>query len=273
MARAAAKKPAVDLDLFGLGECKSLRAGRTPLLHPAETPKPKPVVAAATPKPPTISAAPAVADFTPPPPTASDPYPGYYQLPSGAWAAYDAAYYTSFFDDGSSALAAAEAKKENRVGRAWAELDEGRADVVEYDVSTGLAEGKAARELEAARLASKPKLTDDYTYTDVGQTRGLAAERHQLTSLLSSAFSQREELEARIAQNKKNMRNAGNKYGAFSHRGCRAPADMSPRFLERASKCIDWCASVTMYSIASSAPSSLKAIRRSVDHYSILVLD
>lgn len=37
-----------------------------------------------------------MASFTPPPPTPTDPYPGYYLLPSGAWAAHDQAYYATF---------------------------------------------------------------------------------------------------------------------------------------------------------------------------------
>ena len=42
------------------------------------------------------SAAPFLPTFEPPEPTPTDPYPGYYQLPSGAWAAYDPEYYAKF---------------------------------------------------------------------------------------------------------------------------------------------------------------------------------
>lgn len=34
--------------------------------------------------------------FEIPDPTPTDPYPGYYQLPSGAWAAHDAPFYAKF---------------------------------------------------------------------------------------------------------------------------------------------------------------------------------
>jgi hypothetical protein len=44
-----------------------------------------------------ISSAPRIEEFVPPEPTATDPYPGYYLLPSGAWAAYDPEYYQSFY--------------------------------------------------------------------------------------------------------------------------------------------------------------------------------
>lgn len=45
------------------------------------------------------SAAPEVEEFEPPVPTPADPYPGYYQLPSGRWALYDPVYYRSCWQD------------------------------------------------------------------------------------------------------------------------------------------------------------------------------
>lgn len=45
---------------------------------------------------PNSSSAPAIPTFEPPEPTPTDAYPGYYQLPSGGWAAYDPAYYNKF---------------------------------------------------------------------------------------------------------------------------------------------------------------------------------
>jgi hypothetical protein len=214
IARKAAKKPAADLDLFGLGKCQVAILATVLTLAAEAAPEVK-LPPAPKLQPPTISAAPAVADFVPPPPTAADAYPGYYQLPSGSWAAYDPAYYSSFFDNSAAHAAEAEAQKKERTGREWAELDDGRATVVDYDVSTGLAAGRKERERVAMAQATRPKYADDYEYTEIGKTKGLAAEKHQLTSLLSSAYSQREELEARIAQNKKNMRAAGTKYGEF----------------------------------------------------------
>jgi proline-rich protein PRCC len=44
----------------------------------------------------TISSAPVITEFKPPEPSMTDPYPGYYQLPSGSWAAHDPEYYESF---------------------------------------------------------------------------------------------------------------------------------------------------------------------------------
>ena len=45
---------------------------------------------------PISSSAPAIPTFEPPEPTPADTYPGYYQLPSGAWAAHDPDYYAKF---------------------------------------------------------------------------------------------------------------------------------------------------------------------------------
>lgn len=166
-------------------------------------------------RPTNISSAPPVSEFVPPVPTPSDPYPGYYQLPSGAWAAHDPAYYARITSSpsysASNALEAEEDHKAGRVGRDWAALDDGRADVLDINASDGLAAARAEQERQA-RL-SKPKAHDEFEYKPIGQTKGLAQERHQLSSLLNSAYSQREELEARIAENKKNMRNAKTKYG------------------------------------------------------------
>ena len=43
-----------------------------------------------------LSSAPKVEEHIVPEPTPTDPYPGYYQLPSGSWAQYDPEYYQKF---------------------------------------------------------------------------------------------------------------------------------------------------------------------------------
>jgi proline-rich protein PRCC len=45
-----------------------------------------------------ISSAPKIEEYTPPEPTPNDPYPGYYQLPSSTWEAYDPKYYQQFYN-------------------------------------------------------------------------------------------------------------------------------------------------------------------------------
>jgi proline-rich protein PRCC len=42
---------------------------------------------------------------------------------------------------------------------------------------------------------------------------GVARSRHQLSTLLKEAYENREALEERIAQGKRNRKEAGNKYG------------------------------------------------------------
>ncbi|EJT48608.1 hypothetical protein A1Q1_02335 [Trichosporon asahii var. asahii CBS 2479] len=194
--RKAAKEE--ELDLFGLSS--------------AAAPKPS-LPKTTTLKPPSVTSAPAVADFVPPEPTAADPYPGYYQLPSGQWAAYDPAYYAKFFpatDSATDALRSEHQAKEARLGN-WKELDDGRAAITEFDVGATIA--RSREEQAKVPQAAKPTYTE--TYNATGQHKGLANERHQLTSLLHSAFSQREELEERIRQNKKSKQNTQRQYVQF----------------------------------------------------------
>ncbi|KAK1921362.1 mitotic checkpoint regulator, MAD2B-interacting-domain-containing protein [Papiliotrema laurentii] len=197
-AKAKAAAPEPTLDLFGLSS--------------APTPR-LPVSSAKLAVPPTISSAPAAPDFIPPPPTAQDPYPGYYQTPTNEWKAYDPAYYASFFPDQPAVhLQGEDHGDDGRVGRHWQEFDSKGADLRDVDVGQSIK--KAREEEERRNLMKKPKMPgDEFEYQTIGQTKGLAAQRHQLTSLLHTAYSSREELEERIAQNKKNMRLAGQKYG------------------------------------------------------------
>ena len=45
-----------------------------------------------------VSSAPQIEEFIPPEPTPDDPYPGYFQRPSGAWEPYDPTYYQQFYN-------------------------------------------------------------------------------------------------------------------------------------------------------------------------------
>jgi hypothetical protein len=108
-----------------------------------------------------ISSAPAVADFIPPPPGPHDPYPGYYQLPSGQWAAYEQEYYHSFFPTSTSSNEEGEGG-DGRVGRHWEEYNSKGADYIDVDVSKGLEEGRAER--ERRERATKPKTGEEVEY-------------------------------------------------------------------------------------------------------------
>lgn len=101
-----------------------------------------------------------MADFVPPAPTPDDPYPGYYQLPSGQWAAYDPDYYHSFFNHaGETAEREADGGK---VGKYWADLDSS-AELVDIQANQGLSEARA--EQARKELMAKPKkIADDFEY-------------------------------------------------------------------------------------------------------------
>ncbi len=116
----------------------------------------------AGPSRPLISSAPTVADFVPPPPTPSDPYPGYYLLPSGSWAAYEPAYYHSFFPDNQPDKVK-EKGEDGRVGKHWDEYDTRGGEIVDIDVGKGLEE--ARREEERREKLKKPKVAgEEYEY-------------------------------------------------------------------------------------------------------------
>ncbi|KAI0780883.1 hypothetical protein BD413DRAFT_14560 [Trametes elegans] len=88
----ASSAPGVDFFSLGSTTSSSSRLSSTlPSVSPAPPVSTKPVLHVP-------SAAPKVEDFVPPEPTPTDPYPGYYLLPSGQWAAYDPVYYKKFYD-------------------------------------------------------------------------------------------------------------------------------------------------------------------------------
>jgi hypothetical protein len=107
-----------------------------------------------------ISSAPVVADFAPPEPTPNDPYPGYYQLPSGDWAAHDPEYYHSFFPTSDHrSTQEDEEKGDGRVGRHWEEFNSKGADLIDIDVGKSLEEARAEKERRERMV--KPKLPGD----------------------------------------------------------------------------------------------------------------
>jgi proline-rich protein PRCC len=95
----------------------------------------------------------------PPAPTPDDPYPGYYQLPGGEWAAYEPEFYHSFFSSGVEG--AEEDEDGGRIGKHWADFDQS-AELQDVQASEGMGE---AKEAEARRQAAKPKRSqDDFEY-------------------------------------------------------------------------------------------------------------
>jgi proline-rich protein PRCC len=176
---------------------------------------------------PSIASAPAVTDYQPPEPTAEDQYPGYYQLPSGKWAQYDLEYYKSFWEKKQEewdALYAGHAEKgfENAQEEA---KDVSAADQLNHAQTLREEKKNLTRNANTGPLKPNMKMevhtilpiTTDYLFTIALQApKGSRARyRHQLTALLSEAYEKREELEEKIAQARRNKKDAGNKYGAL----------------------------------------------------------
>nr|XP_019014072.1 uncharacterized protein I206_00151 [Kwoniella pini CBS 10737]OCF52853.1 hypothetical protein I206_00151 [Kwoniella pini CBS 10737] len=198
--KAQKKKEEESFDLFGLS------SSTAEITLPSTS-----VSSSSTIKPPTISSAPLAPDYIPPEPTSNDPYPGYYKLPSGEWKAYDPEYYNSFFTSNNNQE---EEEEDGRVGKHWKEFNDGqfKGNLLDVNATSGIAEARAQEQIN--NMAKRQKVNEnEFEYKPIGQVKGLASQRHQLTSLLNTAYTQREELEDRIAQNKKNMRMAGTKYG------------------------------------------------------------
>jgi len=158
-----------------------------------------------------VSSAPKVEEFTPPEPTPTDPYPGYYMLPSGSWAAYDNAYYLRF-----------RAKWQKDYDDYVRKLEKGAttvetADAQEVDLQQEMEKSKKElKEREDRKAITKDKdgEPDKPRMNVKGAKLGsVARSRHQLTTLLSEAYFNREALEEKIAEGRRNRKEAGNKYG------------------------------------------------------------
>ncbi|OJT04305.1 hypothetical protein TRAPUB_4939 [Trametes pubescens] len=161
------------------------------------------------------SAAPQVEDFVAPEPTPTDPYPGYYLLPSGQWAAYEPTYYKKFYD-----------KWKREYDAHVRALEKGKVKGFEDLDAEGLQEVNALQEMEKAKkevqeLEERKALTNGADAAPEAPKMnikgaalgGRARTRHQLSTLLTEAYQNREALEERIAQGRKNRKEAGNKYG------------------------------------------------------------
>ncbi|EGN95968.1 hypothetical protein SERLA73DRAFT_185425 [Serpula lacrymans var. lacrymans S7.3] len=162
-----------------------------------------------------ISSAPRVDMFTPPEPSPDDPYPGYYLTPTGAWEAYDSEYYKKFYQkwkkDYDSHVRALE-KGSARGFEAAA-----TADAQEVDMASEMEKArKEIQEREAKKAVTKAgdaEPAQPRMNVQGAKLGGRARSRHQLTTLLTEAYTNREALEERIAQGRRNRKEAGNKYG------------------------------------------------------------
>ncbi|KAI0256833.1 mitotic checkpoint regulator, MAD2B-interacting-domain-containing protein [Lactifluus subvellereus] len=145
-----------------------------------------------------ISSAPKIDEYTPPEPTPDDPYPGYYQLPSGTWAAYDPAYYDSSTTSGRLITTAGSGHLKRK--RKALKMEKAKKDIQEREEKKALTRG-AGGEVEAPRMNVKGSKI----------SKG-ARKRGQLASLLVEAYQNREVLEEKIAEGRRNRKEAGNRY-------------------------------------------------------------
>ncbi|KAF8838337.1 hypothetical protein BDN67DRAFT_933929 [Paxillus ammoniavirescens] len=160
------------------------------------------------------SSAPSVSTFRPPSPTLNDPYPGYYQLPSGAYVPYDSEYYASYahkwkadYDKQIRALEKSQYAPEDAQDVDMAsEMEKARREIKEREEKKALTAGKARKQEDGEPVMPKMNVKG----TKLG---AVARSRHQLTTLLTEAYTNREALEERIAQGRRNRKEAGNKYG------------------------------------------------------------
>jgi proline-rich protein PRCC len=227
--------PAVDF--FSLGPspcpsfsttCSNIPTGNTSSSQASSKPTPSPSIpplpsSSSSTTLQSLSSAPTVDDFTPPEPTPTDPYPGYYLLPSGSWAPHDPIYYKSFYDqwtkdynahvralekgsvrgfEGYDAYAAASEDGTHEVDMSK-EMERAKKEIKEREEKKALT-GGAAKEGQLA----EPRM--NIKGAKLGK---MARGRHQLTTLLSEAYQNREALEERIAEGRRNRKEAGNKYG------------------------------------------------------------
>ncbi|KAJ7111553.1 mitotic checkpoint regulator, MAD2B-interacting-domain-containing protein [Mycena crocata] len=164
---------------------------------------------------PKLSSAPVIPKFEPPEPTPTDQYPGYYTLPSGAWAAYDPEYFAKFTKKWQAEYNAHVRALEKGQVKGFEGLD--KATVEEVDAMKEMEKAKleiqeresrkaVTRGADGAPAAPNIKLT-------ASKQSGIARSRHQLATMLHEAYSNREALEERIAEGRRNRKEAGNKYG------------------------------------------------------------
>ena len=176
------------------------------------------MTADATP-PVTVSAAPVIEEHRPPSPKPDDLYPGYYQLSSGAWAAHDPALYKTYSDRWAKEYESQIHALEKKGQRGFEGAGVAGEDAQTVSAADLQDEARAARE-EKKALTSGARLEGERALPKVSlnptKTGNLARSRHQLHSLLADAYMNREALEEKIAQGKRNRKEAGNKYGTFS---------------------------------------------------------
>ncbi|KAJ7582662.1 mitotic checkpoint regulator, MAD2B-interacting-domain-containing protein [Mycena floridula] len=189
------------LDLFSLGSLTT----------------PKPTIASTTSKVslPAISSAPVIPTYEPPEPTPNDEYPGYYQLPSGKWEMYDPEYYAKFSKKWQFEYNAHVRALEKGTAKGFEDLD--KSVVAEVDAQKEMERAKQEIKLREERKAVTHGAAGGPAMPNMRITAskqsGVARARHQLGTMLMEAYQNREALEEKIAEGRRNRKESGNKYG------------------------------------------------------------
>ncbi|KAL1672638.1 mitotic checkpoint regulator, MAD2B-interacting-domain-containing protein, partial [Schizophyllum commune] len=163
VSRSAAKPPPISaappVDFFSLG------ATSRPLPTAGSSSTASSSSAPAAPLVPSRSAAPEIPTFQPPEPTPTDPYPGYYQLPSGKWEAHDPAYYQKFYKKWQAEYDAHVRALEKGQVRGFEDMDESQmgevdaaAEMERAKVEVKLREERKALSRGAAAFTEQPKM-------------------------------------------------------------------------------------------------------------------
>ena len=132
-------------------------------------------------------------------------------MPNEQWAAYDPAYYKTFWDRW-QAEAAGEAGSSAQPGKGFEGLDEDNMD----SFSALDAASRARAEIEDTKNITKNiKTGPEAPRMNIAKTQknSLANQRHQLSTLLYTAYQNREAIEEKIAIGRRNRKESGNKYG------------------------------------------------------------
>ncbi|KAG9048727.1 hypothetical protein FS837_012163 [Tulasnella sp. UAMH 9824] len=197
---AAPKLPEPEEDFFSLGSTSSSSK------HSASS-STTPSIS----RPSTLSAAPQVKEYEPPPPTPYDPYPGYYQKPNGEWAAYDPDYYKKYWETWQAQYTE---QGKGKDGKGWEGVE--NEDMVDVNAVEELKKSQLAEREKAKGLTAKPATVVAPPPTIAMQKSGsVARSRHQLSTLLQEAYANRAVIEEKLAEGRRNRKEAGNKYGFF----------------------------------------------------------
>ncbi|KAH7103903.1 mitotic checkpoint regulator, MAD2B-interacting-domain-containing protein [Auriculariales sp. MPI-PUGE-AT-0066] len=179
-ANPSATKPKPAVNFFSFGESSSSSSSRAAEASSSSSVR--------------ISSAPEIHEYEPPEPTPTDPYPGYYQMPNGQWAAYEPAYY-----------------KLSGTTKGFEGVDED--DLESFSAMDESARARAAIE-DTKNITKNIKTGPDAPKMNIAKTQkgSLANQRHQLSTLLHSAYTNREAIEEKIAISRRNRKESGNKY-------------------------------------------------------------